>query len=935
MPRPKTRKLKAAEIQNRVFISYSRRDAEFVKRLHAGLTENKVNAWVDWEDIPPSAQWMSEIRRGIDAADAFAFVISRHSLASKVCREELQHALVAAKRLIPVVIEDPDSPDVPEGLKALNWIFARKDDEFGAALLKFIEAVSTDLDKLRMHARLLVRAREWLDRERDVSFLLRGLDLREAETWLAAIDARGPLPSSLHTDYVLESQKVERAEAERWKQLYQQSLARQLAAQSELLVDQRGTALPLAACLAVEAARRSPSLETDQALRKVLRLMPQRVATTAFARTSTRVMAAGASRLAQVQGSKIEVWSIDDAKLVATLAANEPLGEMSAIHTPLAITRDGSLVAAIAGERRVCVWQTRDGAVVREYQAESEAYGVAFSADAAKLAVTTAANKTLLLDLATGQVVVTLVHETGMPHLSLHPAAKEIAVWGDEAAEIWDLSQTTRIASMPLGLTGGRRAELRYSPTGEYLAVLARSSYEINVFHVATRRLMFAEKRHIDLAFDPQDRAFAIASPEWDLAVYGLPRTDRLFHMRHDNSVWRVAFSPDGTRLASLSQDQTVRVWEVEHEGREVGRIVEDGWELRDIVFSADSKRLHLIREQEIDSRERQGVSEWIRLDCGSQVLALDASSTGSTILYGCRNGSWVLLDYGDMRKWAEQPGRNAMGEQIGDARIAGRSSSLLIRRGFGGVALIDLERQETDANFSKLGASEAVSDAQGNIFLVADEGRELICWSATGRSIQARRRFEDGLSAVAVAASGSPVVVMSKRGEVLVLAPDLAGERARCDGKSAQSLAVSANGDRLALHRAEDSGSSVWIMSMPGTASDFKGCEWSVPSRIHELRFDPSGTHVVLALKDRSVQVWSVDSRTLVALHRHESEASAACFLADDGFIASGGWDHTVRIWPWQQSFLIQAVCSRLDRDMTVAEWSQYLPGEPYAPTK
>jgi len=80
---------------------------------------------------------------------------------------------------------------------------------------------------------------------------------------------------------------------------------------------------------------------------------------------------------------------------------------------------------------------------------------------------------------------------------------------------------------------------------------------------------------------------------------------------------------------------------------------------------------------------------------------------------------------------------------------------------------------------------------------------------------------------------------------------------------------------------------------------------------------------------------VWNLKTQAPVAIHRHESEASTACFLADDGFIASGGWDGAIRIWPWKQSFLIQAVCSRLDRDMTTGEWSQYLPGEPYRKTR
>lgn len=930
MPRP-TRKIKTEEIQNRVFISYSRRDSEFVKRLHSGLAESQVNAWVDWEDIPPSTQWMSEIRRGIDASDAFAFVVSRHSLASDVCREELNHAVSSAKRLIPVVIDEPETSQVPEPLKALNWIFARQDDEFAVALSKFIEAINTDLGKLRAHARLLMRAREWTDRNHDPSFLLRGLDLREAENWLASIDARGPLPSKLHTDYVLESQKFERQEAERWKRLYEQSLARQLAAQSQLLVDQRGTALPLAAALAVEAAHRSPSLETDQALRKALRLMPARIRQHPLPRASVTVVAGEADVMARSYGSTLEIWLLDDAEPGAVIQTEAPLAEMGRSGSPLAITRDGGRVAGIVGGTRVQVWQAADSAVILDYKTETEAFGSTFSADGTKLAVTTEAG-TLLLDVATGQSIATLTHESTMSHLSLHPEATEIAVWGLEAVEIWDLTQSKRIASIPIN-SGGARTELRYSPTGRYLALVSKGTYEINLFDTQTRQRIFEEKRHIDIAFEPQDRGFAIASPEWIIDVHKLPQLERLYRLRHDNSVWRTVFSPDGKRLASQSSDSTIRIWDVESDGREVGRIVESaGSSAANFVFSRDSKRLHLLRENEIETRDRQGISEWVRLECGSPVFSVDASTTGSAVLYGCRNGTWVCMDYANLRKFAESQGRNAFGEQVGTVRIAGRTSGILIRRASGGFELIDLDRREAETEFGAFGASDAATDIHGNIFVLADEGRDLICWSTTDRQVRSRRRWDEGCIAVDVSSSGEAIGVITKNSEVVVLAPSLSEERGRFKARSARGLVFCPAGDRMALWHAEDSESSVWLVSAPDGKLDR---EWSVPSRINDLRFDPSGTHVGLALKDGSVQVWAVAERAPVAIHRHGTEATTMCFLADAGFVASGSWDGTLRIWPWQQSYLIQAVCARLDRDMTAAEWSQYLPGEPYRKTR
>ena len=100
-----------------LFISYSRRDREFVVRLNAALEKRDYDVWVDLEDIPPTADWMEEIRTGIEGSDAYVFVISPDSIASKVCRQELDHAVEHNKRLVPVVCREVDPDTVPESLR--------------------------------------------------------------------------------------------------------------------------------------------------------------------------------------------------------------------------------------------------------------------------------------------------------------------------------------------------------------------------------------------------------------------------------------------------------------------------------------------------------------------------------------------------------------------------------------------------------------------------------------------------------------------------------------------------------------------------------------------------------------------------------------------------------------------------------------------------
>ena len=65
-----------------VFISYSRKDKEFVRRLDEELKRRDREAWVDWEDIRPTEEWMQAIYGAIEGADTFIFVFTPDSVAS-------------------------------------------------------------------------------------------------------------------------------------------------------------------------------------------------------------------------------------------------------------------------------------------------------------------------------------------------------------------------------------------------------------------------------------------------------------------------------------------------------------------------------------------------------------------------------------------------------------------------------------------------------------------------------------------------------------------------------------------------------------------------------------------------------------------------------------------------------------------------------------
>lgn len=78
-----------------VFVSYSRADQPFVRALHDTLARLNKDIWVDWEDIPPTAEWRKEVYGGIESSDTFLFVISPDAMRSGECRGDGEPAFRA------------------------------------------------------------------------------------------------------------------------------------------------------------------------------------------------------------------------------------------------------------------------------------------------------------------------------------------------------------------------------------------------------------------------------------------------------------------------------------------------------------------------------------------------------------------------------------------------------------------------------------------------------------------------------------------------------------------------------------------------------------------------------------------------------------------------------------------------------------------------
>jgi hypothetical protein len=104
------------------------------------------------------------------------------------------------------------------GLTGENWDEALGsldcEVELGSAdlgnnpLSGLVEVLDTEIDRVHLHTRLLVQAREWESRGRDHSLLLRGGELKQAETWLADQAGRRSAATPAQAQLILASRRA-------------------------------------------------------------------------------------------------------------------------------------------------------------------------------------------------------------------------------------------------------------------------------------------------------------------------------------------------------------------------------------------------------------------------------------------------------------------------------------------------------------------------------------------------------------------------------------------------------------------------------------------------------------------------------------------------------------------------------------------------------
>jgi WD40 repeat protein/serine/threonine protein kinase len=531
--------------------------------------------------------------------------------------------------------------------------------------------------------------------------------------------------------------------------------------------------------------------------------------------------------------------------------------------------------------------------------------------------------------------------------------------------------QTPFLQSYLHGHTDAVRS-VAYSPDGTMIA----SADEVGVIYLwdgATRQplgesLIGHEQAINRVLFSPDGRFLASASEDATVRLWSMPDGEEIYTFTHPNPVWAIDFSPNGrflvsTDSAASAEMGNIRVWNMQS-GEEILTLENAHDEIiYDVVYSPDGSLI-----------ASGGGDNLIRLwnaETGENLVQVLDTKTGETVDYLSGHTNWVLTlafssdgsrlfssgvdnnigfwDVAEQRLLGYIQTRHL--DWVRDIAVSSDDRYIVTASHDNTVKVWTIEGQAVGSlnghtnrvlsvDFQPETYQIVTGSADNDIALwqivapqhpgsiasdtrvvaetlsITDDRQRLMVFDTTGAiqvlnpetnsAVFMQSGLGNGLTASALSADGTRLVASGSDGKTIVFDVISGARLSELTGHPALVSALLFTPDGLQIISADNSGAILrWnTQDFSSIPTQLQGSEDGVTS----MAISHNGQYLAVSGRDTNIKVWDLTTETVIAeLQGHENVVNTLIFNQDDTRLISGGRDNQIIIWDFMADEALQ----------------------------